>query len=277
LARAGERHTADVETLRTWLARAPYTLGLSSGFFGFFAHAGVTRVLEEEALPPARLCGSSAGALVAGLLAAGLPAGRICQELLTLRRDDFWDPGLGLGLLRGARFRARLEDLLPVATFEACPRALALSAFDLGARRTAVLSTGPLAAAIHASCAVPLLFQPVRLCGRLYLDGGVADRHGLAATAPGERVLYHHLTSRSPWRRPGSAALRVPDRPGLRAVAIDGLPRSGPGRLDRGPEAMRLAAEGMRAALDRELPEDEDAAPDDRGRDEASATQGRRN
>jgi NTE family protein len=183
-------------------------------------------------------------------------AGRLCEELTRLRREDFWDPGLGLGLLRGARFRARLEALLPAATFEACPRGLALSAYDLLARRTAVLSTGPLAAAVHASCAVPFLFQPVRLGGRLYLDGGVADRHGLASVGPGERVLYHHLTSRSPWRRPGSPALRVPSRLGLRAVAIEGLPRSGPDRLDRGPEAMRLAAEGMRAALDREVEED---------------------
>jgi NTE family protein len=256
LVRAGERHTAGVSTLREWLARAPFTLGLSSGFFGFFAHAGVIQVLEEAALLPARLCGSSAGALVGGLTAAGVPARRLRAELEALRREDFWDPGPGLGLLRGARFRARLEALLPVATFEACPRRLALSAYDLGTRRTAVLSSGPLAPAIHASCAVPLLFHPVRLGGRLYLDGGVADRHGLASIQPGERVLYHHLTSRSPWRRPGSPALRIPARPGLQAVAIEGLPRVGPTRLWRGPEALDLAAEWMRAALDRDLSDD---------------------
>ena len=253
MVRAGERHTAGVATLREWLAGGPYTLGLSSGFFGFFAHAGVIRVLEEASLPPAGLTGSSAGALVGGLFAAGLPAAVICEELLTLRRQDFWDPAPGLGLLRGARFRAHLEAVLPVQTFEACPRRLAVSAHDVAARRPAVLRTGDLATAIHASCAVPLLFQPVRLDGRLYLDGGLTDRPGLASVAPGERVLYHHLGSRSPWRRPGSPALRVPVRPGLQAVTIEGLPRVNPWRLERGREAMRLAAEGMRRALDREL------------------------
>jgi NTE family protein len=238
-------------TLRDWLREAPFTLGLSSGFFGFFAHAGVVSVLEEEGLLPARLCGSSAGALVGGLWAAGLPARRLSQELLALRRSDFWDPSPGLGLLRGARFRSKLESLLPVPTFEACQRPVALSVYDVGARRTAVLSSGPLAPAIHASCAAPVLFQPVRLGGRTYLDGGVRDRHGLAALAPAERVLYHHLTSRSPWRRASSPALRVPERPGLAAVALFGLPRLGPFRLARGGEALRLAAEGMRAALDR--------------------------
>jgi NTE family protein len=242
-------------TLRDWLAEGPYTLALSSGFFGFFAHAGVVSVLEEEGLVPDRLCGSSAGALVGGLLAAGLPAARICEELLALRRQDFWDPRPGLGLLRGARFRDRLEALLPVSTFEACHRPLAVSAWDPLARQTVVLRSGPLAPAIQASSAVPFLFQPVRLGGRWLLDGGVADRHGLAGApgpapgAPAPRLLYHHLTSRSPWRRAGSPALAVPDRPGLVAVALQDLPRSGPFRLERGAEAMARAAEGMRAAL----------------------------
>jgi NTE family protein len=240
-----------VPTLREWLAEGPFTLGLSSGFFGFFAHAGVLSVLEEEGLLPDRVVGSSAGALAGGLWAAGLPAARLREELLALRREHFWDPRPGLGLLRGARFRARLEAALPARTFEECPRAFAVSAFDLLACRTAVLDGGALAPAIHASCAAPFLFQPVRIGARAYLDGGVLDRHGLAPLRGGERVLYHHLTSRSPWRRRSSPALRVPERPSLRAVALEGLPRLGPFRLERAAEAMARAADGMREALAR--------------------------
>jgi NTE family protein len=243
--------TAARPPLSEWLAEGPFTLALSSGFFGFFAHAGVVSVLEEEGLLPARICGSSAGALVGGLWGAGLPASRIRGELLGLRREDFWDPRPGLGLLRGALFRARLEALLPVPTFEQCPRPVAVSAFDLLALRTRVLCSGRLAPALHASCAAPILFQPVRIGWRAFSDGGVLDRHGLAGAGAGERVLHHHLTSRSPWRRRGSPALRVPVRPGLRAVAIEGLPRLGPFRLERAAEAMERAAEGMRAALGR--------------------------
>lgn len=236
--------------LRAWLAEAPFTLGLSSGFFGFFAHAGVVSVLEAEGIRPARIVGSSAGALVGGLWGAGVGAEALRDELLALRRAHFWDPAPGLGLLRGRLFRARLEALLPVRTFEECPVPVALSAFDVLGWRTAVLARGPLAPAIHASCAAPVLFQPVAVAGRLYSDGGVLDRPGLAGAAGDARVLYHHLTSRSPWRRPSSPALRVPDRPGLRAVALDGLPRLGPFRLERGREAFERAADGMRAALD---------------------------
>lgn len=240
-------------TLRHWLAAAPFTLGLSSGFFGFFAHAGVVSVLEEEKLLPARVVGSSAGALVGGLWAAGVPARTIREELLALRREHFWDPRPGAGLLRGRLFRARLEAMLPVRTFEECPRPVAVSAFDVLAVRTAVLATGALAPALHASCAAPILFQPVRIGRRLYSDGGVLDRHGLAGLEGGERVLYHHLTSRSPWRRRSSPALLVPERPGLEAVALEGLPRLGPFRLERAAEAMERAAEGMRAALSRPI------------------------
>ena len=244
-------HAEDVPTLRDWLAFAPFTLAMSSGFFGFFAHAGFLSVLEEEGLPPARVCGSSAGALVAGLWASGLAARRIRDELLLLRRAHFWDARPGLGLLRGALFRARLEALMPVATFDACRVPLAVSLFDVGARRTTVLHDGALAPAVHASCAAPVLFQPVRIGGRLYLDGGILDRPGLASVAEGERVLFHHLTSRSPWRRRGSPALQPPERPEMQVVAVPGLPRLGPFRLERGGEAIDGAARGLRLALSR--------------------------
>jgi NTE family protein len=241
-------------TLREWLAEGPFTLVLSSGFFGFFAHAGVVSVLEEEGLRPARITGSSAGALVGGLWAAGVPLSTIADKLLALRREHFWDLRPGLGLLRGALFRRLLEGVLPVRTFEECPVPLALSVHDLLAWRTVVLRSGPLAPAIHASCALPVLFQPVRLQGRFYADGGIADRPGLAGVHESERVLHHHLTSRSPWRRTSSPALRVPERPGLQSIALQGLPRLGPFRLALAREAMEVAAEGARAALARPLP-----------------------
>ncbi len=242
-----------MRTLRDWLAEKPFTLVMSSGFFGFFAHAGVVSVLEEHRLRPARIAGSSAGALVGALWGAGVPAARIREELLGLRRADFWDLGPGLGLLRGRLFRALLERSLPVRTFEESPVPLALSVWDLLAMRTVVLDSGPLAPAIHASCALPVLFHPVRHAGRFYADGGIADRPGLAGVSGSERVLHHHLTSRSPWRRKDSPVLRAPERPELEAIALDGLPRLGPFRLGLGREAMERAAEGAREALQRRV------------------------
>src|SRR5690606_38887683 len=111
-----EHHDNDDDNKQTnaaWLAAAPFTLALSAGFFGFFAHTGVLQALEEAGLSPRRIVGVSAGALAGGLWASGLSAAELAEELLRLRRDDFWDPGLPLGgFLKGGKFAAKLRSLL---------------------------------------------------------------------------------------------------------------------------------------------------------------------
>ncbi|AKF08834.1 patatin-like phospholipase family protein [Sandaracinus amylolyticus] len=238
-------------TLREWLHEGPFALAMSSGFFGFFAHTGVLSVLEDEGLVPSRASGSSAGALVAGAWASGVDATTLGRELEALRREHFWDPGLGAGLLRGALFRAKLESMLPARRFERARVPITISTHDVAWNRTRVIDAGDLAAAIHASCAVPLMFHPVRVDGRWLVDGGVSDRPGLRGVPERERVLFHHLASRSPWRRKNDPALEVPQRAGLVALVIEDLPRVGPYRLGEGLRAMKAARDATRVALDR--------------------------
>jgi NTE family protein len=233
-------------TLREWL-REPYSLAMSSGFFGFFAHCGVLTVLEDEGLLPRRLSGSSAGALVTGAWASGLAAPALANELLGLERAHFWDPRPGLGLLAGKLFRARLESILPNATFEACRVPVAVSTFDVRTRKTRVIDRGPLAPALHASCAVPLMFHPVAHAGTWLLDGGVLDRPGLDGMPRGERVLFHHLESRSPWS--SKERMEIPRREGMITLAIRDLPRSGPFALEAGRRAYEAARFAMQRAL----------------------------
>jgi NTE family protein len=241
-------------TLRQWLKASPFTLTMSSGFFGFFAHAGVLSVLEEEDIWPSSVGGSSAGALVTGLWAAGVPASSIIDELLRVDRAAFWDPGPGLGLLQGRLFRRMLERILPVQTFEQCRVPARISVFDIATRRTRSLTSGELAAAIQASCAVPLLFHPLRHAGRAFYDGGILDRPGLAGVPPEERVFYHHLPSRVPFPRLHPLLGRtLPQREGLISLVVEGLPRLGPFRLNEGRRAIDIASEAARAMLDRPL------------------------
>src|SRR5688572_5189569 len=115
-------------TLGDHLAARPFALALSSGFFGFYAHAGMLLALEDAKLAPARVSGSSAGALVAGLWAAGMPPRAMADELLALERVDFWDPAPGIGLLRGELFRRRVERLAGAAHLEGCRVPIAVSA-----------------------------------------------------------------------------------------------------------------------------------------------------
>ncbi len=235
--------------LHEWLAAEPFTLALSSGFFGFFAHCGALAAVLGAGLRPARLSGSSAGALIAGLYAAGLEPDAIIGELSRLRRADFWDPFPGPGRLRGKLLRRQLERLLPVERFEQCRIPLCVSAYDILRLRTGVFDNGRLAPAIHASCCVPLLFHPVWLRGRPWLDGGIADRPGLAGVAGQARTLHHHLPS----RRRRKASAHPPRRDELVSVTAANLPRLTPQTLEIGPKAFVHARDAMRRALDQPL------------------------
>lgn len=239
-------------TLGDWLARAPFGLAMSSGFFSFFAHTGMLSALTARGLAPSHVGGSSAGALVAGTWAAGVGPERLAEILGALDRADFWDPAPGLGLLAGRRFDALLRRLLPVTTIEACAVPVFISVFDILARRTAVVDRGDLPRAIRASCAVPGMFQPVWIARRPCWDGGILDRPGLVGMPPG-RTLFHHIASRSPWRRPGSPALTLPRRADLVSLVIDQLPRAGPFRLEAGRRALELARAATERALDRPI------------------------
>ena len=198
---------------------------------------------------PARITGSSAGALVGACWASGHDDQALQDALFALNKDDFWDPGLGFGLLKGQKFRNKLAEFLKVDSFAECRVPLALSVFDIFQRQTEVIKSGDLVAAVYASCAFPVLFQPIRINGRFYLDGGVKDRPALASVMPAERVLYHHIKSRSPWRRRNSKALEIPEKSNMQVVALDNIPRVGPNQLVQG----RLAFKAAFAATERLL------------------------
>lgn len=232
--------------LGDWLAQQPFALAMSSGFFSFFAHTGMLESLLRAGIRPRLVAGSSAGALVGGAYAAGLDAHHLADRLIKLRRDEFWDPSPGAGLLAGNKFDRILRDMLPATAMRDCRIPIRISAFDIVRRKTTVLGDHDLAHAIRASCAVPALFHPVWIDRRAYWDGGILDRPGLAGIPEGERVLYHHIGSKSPWR----LKLARPTRPGMVTLVIDNLPRSGPFKLDAGRRALELARERMKRALD---------------------------
>lgn len=237
------------DTLAQWLGQGPFGLTLSSGFFGFYAHAGLIQALDERNLTPARISGSSAGALVGAAWAAGLDPQDLKRVLLRLKRKDFWDPAPGFGLLQGDKFRHLLEGLLPVSRFEQTRIPVAVSVFHIPSRTTRVLDGGPLAPAIQASCCVPLMFHPTAIDGQAHWDGGILDRPGLLGMRRVSRVLYHHLPSKSPWRQRVEPP-RAPKGTTLRTLQVPDLPRVTPFHLARGPLALVQARDHARRALD---------------------------
>lgn len=219
----------------------PFTLSLSSGFFGFFAHAGFIKALEEKNLRPRMVVGSSAGALVAACMASGLTATEMTKEFTAIKKSDFWDVGFGFGLVRGDKMERLFEQFM-APDFISLKIPLQISAFDVFALKTKTLTSGSVAKASRASCAVPGLFHPVRIDKRIYLDGGVADKMGLSGVDRNEFVLAHNLGSTNGFESPRVNRKHFAK---LLQFELKDIPRSGPDRLQVGAE---IIAESYRQA-----------------------------
>jgi hypothetical protein len=193
---------ADPLLLRDWLAAGPYTLVLSSGFCAMHHHAALLSVLTDAGVSPAAVAGTSAGACVAALHAAGMTPEQMTHLManppgvVELARP--WrEPG---GLLSSRRITSALEQIVQkyhlAGTLDTCALPVSVSTYCPAALSTFVLGGSMrLAKAIVASLAVPLLFAPVRLDGvGVCVDGGVGDFPGIAGVSASQRVLYHHAS-----------------------------------------------------------------------------------
>ncbi|MCW3040765.1 MAG: esterase [Solirubrobacterales bacterium] len=161
-------------------------LALGSGGARGYAHLGALQVLRERGFEIASIAGSSMGALVGGLYAAGradaftewaLSLGQV--DVLRLLDLSFSGPGA----IRAEKVFARVSDLLDGVRIEELPVPFTAVATDLVGRREVWFQHGPLDVAIRASIALPGIFTPVMLNGRLLVDGGLMDPIPIAPTA----------------------------------------------------------------------------------------------
>jgi predicted acylesterase/phospholipase RssA len=214
---------------------------LSSGYLAFARHIGFLRAVEELALDVGGVCGTSSGALIGALWAAGRSTDELLAEVLQRPPLAWTRPSLTpwRGLLTLGPLLARLRAQLP-PRFEDLPRPLAVGVIDAAGQHR-LLHAGPLPEAVAASCAIPFLFAPVAVEGQRFRDGGAADRLGVNAWTAlrGERELLLHVVERS--HGPAHGALPA------RARVVRSA-RSGAGLLSLGPVAAQ-AGEARAGAL----------------------------
>jgi NTE family protein len=154
------------------------SLVLGSGGARGYAHIGVIEELEAQGYTIRSIAGSSMGALVGGMHAAGrLDAFR--QWALPLQRYDVlrlidwtWRGG---GFIKGERISGLLRQMIGDVRIEDLPIAYTAVAVDLDAQREVWFSRGPLFDAIRASIAIPTVFRPHHHDGRLLVDGGLLN------------------------------------------------------------------------------------------------------
>ena len=158
-------------------------LALGSGGARGYAHIGVINELLTRGYEIVGVAGSSMGALVGGLHAAGsLDEFSDWAQTLTQRAVlRLLDPSItAAGVLRAEKILDAVRDMLGEATIEGLPIPYTAVATDLIAGKSVWLQRGPVDAAIRASIAIPGVIVPHVLDGRLLADGGILDPLPLA-------------------------------------------------------------------------------------------------
>ncbi|MBV9091384.1 MAG: patatin-like phospholipase family protein [Mycobacteriaceae bacterium] len=153
-------------------------LALGSGGARGYAHIGVINQLRDRGYDIVGVAGSSMGALVGGLHAAGALdeftdwAKTLSQSAVLRLLDPAWR---GAGVFRAEKILDVVRDLLGEATIESLPIPYTAVTTDLIAGKSLWLQRGPLDAAIRASIAIPGVISPHVLDGRVLADGGILD------------------------------------------------------------------------------------------------------
>lgn len=155
-------------------------LVLGGGAARGFAHIGVIRVLEQEKIPIDMVIGTSVGSLIGAIYAYDRNSFELEWTAFMLERDNIFDYGLmnmltGLGAAKGEKLEEFIRVKIPVKNVEELKIPFAAVATDLNRGSRVVLDSGSIAKAVHASCAIPGVFQPVEHQGKLLVDGGVLD------------------------------------------------------------------------------------------------------
>ncbi len=153
-------------------------LALGGGAARGWAHIGVIRALKEMEIEPEIVVGTSIGAVVGGCFVAkkldeleefarGLSLSRILSCLdLTFS---------GSGLMSGRKIKNVLNRHLQNISIEQLKRRFIAVATELGTGQEVWLSKGRLVNAMHASFAIPGVFNPVDIRGRLFMDGACVN------------------------------------------------------------------------------------------------------
>jgi NTE family protein len=170
-------------------------LGLALGGGGArgLAHIPALEALDELGVRPARIAGTSIGAIFGAAYASGMSGaeiraytldalsdpGRVVRKLMELRPRRFREV-FRRGALTPTQFDAfRIVDLfLPGkvgADFSSLSIPLSVIATDFYSWRECELTEGPLRPAIAASIALPAIFRPVQINGRVMIDGGAVN------------------------------------------------------------------------------------------------------
>ena len=154
-------------------------LALGSGGLRGFALIGVLQALKENNIPIDLISGASVGSLVAAHYAIFQDPELLKKELAVSTKNrklpSILDLGFKGGLIKGKKFTNLVNYLFEKKTFLDTKIPLRIMATDLVDGKAYVFTEGKVAFSVQASCTVPILFEPIKIKGHCFVDGGLSD------------------------------------------------------------------------------------------------------
>lgn len=194
--------------------RPGVTWVLSSGGPRGMVHVGVLKALSELGLKPSLVVGSSIGALIGCLLAAGLPWQRIEALALEVGPVDLVRPQLtGDRWLNVDALAGWIDTLLGHRRLEQLTTPFAAVAVNVSSREPVAFTHGRAGAALQAACAIEGSFEPVAIRGQRYMDADLVLPLPvrLARQLGAQRVLAIDASAHEDKAPPGTEAWRDGD------------------------------------------------------------------
>ena len=149
-------------------------LVLGGGAARGVAHIGVLKVLQSHGISFDLVVGTSIGSLVGAVYALGIPIEKFEQMALKTTWRDLADFVISkTGFLEGRNLDRVIKESIEEKDFDDLKIPLAVVATDIENGEEIVLTKGPLAKVIRASCSIPGIFIPVRIDSQLLVDGGL--------------------------------------------------------------------------------------------------------
>lgn len=172
-------------------------------------------MLEEAGIHVDRIAGTSAGALLGAMYAAGWDAKEldavIYEEFVRHNpHSDYTFPRYGL--TRGQKTQTGLARLFGDAVIEELPREFRCASVDLLRRELIIHRRGPVVDAVMASLRLPGLYSPYRIGNALHVDGGVMDNVPVDALTGAPEGLIVAVAVNLGAEAPGD----TPELPGIR-------------------------------------------------------------
>jgi NTE family protein len=149
---------------------------LGAGASKGFAHIGVLKVLETQKIPIHMIVGTSAGSLVGSLYAYGFDAFTLQGIAMKVEKSDVIDYTIpDNGFIKGEKLEAFINKTVKNTPIDKLKIRFYAVATDISTGEEVAFAKGNTGEAVRASCSVPGVFQPKKIGGKTYVDGGVVS------------------------------------------------------------------------------------------------------